>query len=78
MSLWREREEGAAKGPAFFTYFTHAFLYVLQAAPSSPNPVPQSLCKPLLWLQWPEERLGGRGSRITGGIKVAVILKKSL
>lgn len=78
LSFWCEREESAAKGPALFAYFTRVFLYLLQAAPSSPNPAPQSSCKLFLCLQWPEKRLGQTGSRITGGTKVAVILKMSL
>lgn len=78
LHVWCDREEGAAKGPALLTYFTRVFLCLLQAASSSPHPVPQSVCKLFLWLQWPEEGLGQRGSGITGGTKVVVILKMPL
>lgn len=76
MSPWCVREKGAAKGPALFTYFTRVFLYLLQATP-------QTLCRSPCasfssGCSVAGGRLGQRGSRITGGTKVAVILKTSL
>lgn len=62
-------EEGAAKGPALFTYFTHTCTYLLQAAPGSPKPAPVVLVQAPLAAEpycVAGGRLGQRRGRVMG------------